>query len=117
MRVRANPALRIAGLGVTLSLALSGCALSGGSDTSATDAGPAARVALLLPETAASRYEAADEPYFAQRLKELCPGCTVDYRNADQDADTQLQQAEDALDKGAEVLVLTPVDSVAAGEI
>ncbi|MER7279505.1 substrate-binding domain-containing protein [Dactylosporangium sp. NPDC000244] len=85
--------------------------------TDATGGGPAARVALLLPERKASRYEAGDQPYFAQKLSELCPGCTVDYRNAEQNAATQLQQAKDALDQGAKVLVLTPVDSVAAGEI
>ncbi|MGI5243816.1 sugar ABC transporter substrate-binding protein [Dactylosporangium sp. CA-139066] len=84
---------------------------------SPSDNGPAARVALLLPERKASRYEAGDQPYFAQKLSELCPGCTVDYRNAEQSADTQLQQAKDALDQGAKVLVLTPVDSVAAGRI
>nr|BFE61955.1 sugar ABC transporter substrate-binding protein [Dactylosporangium thailandense] len=85
--------------------------------TDATGGGPTARVALLLPERKASRYEAGDQPYFAQKLSELCPGCTVDYRNAEQNAATQLQQAKDALDQGAKVLVLTPVDSVAAGEI
>jgi D-xylose transport system substrate-binding protein len=100
-----------------MSLALSGCGLTGGPAESVPDTGPAARVALLLPEQAASRYEATDQPYFAQRLKQLCPGCTVDYRNAVQDADKQLEQAQDALDKGAKVLVLTPVDSAAAAKI
>ncbi|MGC9665175.1 sugar ABC transporter substrate-binding protein [Planosporangium sp. 12N6] len=107
---------RLAGLGLALAT-LAGC----GATTTLTAGhhGPAAggRVALLLPEVKASRYEAADQPYFAQRLKELCPDCTVDYRNAEQDAAKQLEQAKDALDKGAKVLVLTPVDSVAAGEI
>ncbi|GAA2395362.1 sugar ABC transporter substrate-binding protein [Dactylosporangium salmoneum] len=85
--------------------------------TSPPESGPAARVALLLPELKASRYEAGDQPYFAQKLSELCGGCTVDYRNAEQNAETQLQQAKDALDQGAKVLVLAPVDSVAAGDI
>ncbi|NJC71292.1 sugar ABC transporter substrate-binding protein [Planosporangium thailandense] len=118
MRIR-TLAARLAGLGLALSM-LAGCgvtaALTGDAPTGRA-AGPAGRVALLLPELKASRYEAADEPYFAQRLKQLCPGCTVDYRNAEQDAAKQLEQAKDALDKGAKVLVLNPVDSVAAGEI
>ncbi|BCJ53931.1 solute-binding protein [Actinoplanes sp. NBRC 14428] len=102
---------------LAISLAVSGCGLAGGEAGSAPAAGPAARVALLLPELTASRYEATDQPYFAQRLKELCPGCTVDYRNAAQDAGKQLEQAQEALDQGAKVLVLTPVDSVAAAKI
>ncbi|MEU7903360.1 substrate-binding domain-containing protein [Actinoplanes sp. NPDC049118] len=119
MRVLTNIAVRLTGLGLGVTLAVSGCGLTGGpaASTSDTADGPAARVALLLPDLTASRYEAADQPYFAQRLKELCPGCTVDYRNAAQDAAKQLEQAEDALDKGAKVLVLTPVDSAAAAKI
>src|SRR5437588_314311 len=80
-------------------------------------AAPAGRIALLLPELKASRYEAADVPYFSQRLKDLCPGCAVDYRNADQDPTKQASQATEALDQGAKVLVLDPVDSAAAGTI
>ncbi|WP_433615152.1 sugar ABC transporter substrate-binding protein [Dactylosporangium sp. CA-139114] len=100
---------------LAVALLASGCTET--LKTDATGGGPTARVALLLPERKASRYEAGDQPYFAQKLSELCPGCTVDYRNAEQNAATQLQQAKDALDQGAKVLVLTPVDSVAAGEI
>jgi D-xylose transport system substrate-binding protein len=118
MRLRTHPVARLAGLGLALSLALSACSSTGDSDTSSSTGGVAGgRVALLLPMLSSSRYEAADQPYFAQRLKELCPGCTVDYRNADEDAAKQLEQARDALDKGAEVLVLTPVDSAASADI
>jgi D-xylose transport system substrate-binding protein len=112
-------AVRLAGLGLALSM-LAGCGVTNAltaAEPSGPTAGPADRVALLLPEFKASRYEAADQPYFAQRLKELCQSCTVDYRNAEQDAAKQFEQAKDALDKGAKVLVLTPVDSVAAGQI
>ncbi|GAT71123.1 ABC transporter substrate-binding protein [Planomonospora sphaerica] len=98
---------------------LTGCGVLPGSggDEPAAAAKAAGRVALLLPERAASRYDAADAPYFSQRLKQLCPGCEIDYRNAEQDADEQLAQAEEALEEGAEVLVLTPVDSAAAAKI
>ena len=47
--------------------------LAGCTQTLETDdeAGPSAKVALLLPERKASRYEAGDQPYFAQKLSEL----------------------------------------------
>ena len=48
---------------------------------------------------------------------ELCPNCQIIYSNANQDANTQLSQAEAALTNGAQVLVLDPVDSAAAGAI
>ncbi|WP_196445616.1 sugar ABC transporter substrate-binding protein [Planomonospora sp. ID67723] len=100
---------------------LAGCGILPASDDGDTAGGvPGAatgRVALLLPERAASRYDAADAPYFSQRLKQLCPDCAIDYRNAGQDAAEQLSQAEEALEEGAKVLVLTPVDSAAAAKI
>jgi D-xylose transport system substrate-binding protein len=74
-------------------------------------------VALLLPETKTTRYEAADRPYFTQKFNELCPNCELIYNNANQDAQLQLSQAEAALANGAQVLVLDPVDSASAGVI
>jgi D-xylose transport system substrate-binding protein len=68
-------------------------------------------VALFLPHAGADRYEAMDRPYFKLRLKHLCPQCEVDYRNAGNKQEVQDQQVREALDKGAEVLVLDPVDS------
>ena len=75
------------------------------------------KIALLLPETKTTRYETADKPYFEAKLKALCPACQVIYSNANQDAAAQLSQAEAALTNGAQVLVLDPVDSAAAGAI
>ena len=75
------------------------------------------RIALLLPESKTTRYETADRPYFEAKLKELCPDCEIIYNNANQDANTQLSQAEAALTNGAKVLVLDPVDSAAAAVI
>jgi D-xylose transport system substrate-binding protein len=74
-------------------------------------------IALLLPETKTARYESADRPDFEAKFKELCPSCQVIYSNANQNADSQLSQAEAALTNGAQVLVLDPVDSAAAGAI
>jgi len=74
-------------------------------------------IALLLPETKTARYESADKPDFEAKFKELCPDCKIIYSNANQDANSQLSQAEAALTNGAQVLVLDPVDSAAAGAI
>ncbi len=71
-------------------------------------------IALLLPETKTTRYEAADRPYFEAKFKELCPNCQIIYSNANQDASAQLRQFEAALANGAKVVVLDPVDSDAA---
>jgi len=80
-------------------------------------AGGTGKIALLLPETKTARYETADRPYFEAKMKELCPNCEILYSNANQDANAQLSQAEAALTNGAQVMVLDPVDSAAAGAI
>jgi D-xylose transport system substrate-binding protein len=74
-------------------------------------------IALLLPESKTTRYESQDRPHFEQKVKQICADCNIFYANADQDADTQQQQAEAALTKGADVLVLDPVDASSASSI
>lgn len=80
-------------------------------------ASPAGKVALLLPESQTTRYEAFDRPFFEERLMELCPDCEFIYANADQDASRQQDQADSALSQDIDVLVLGPVDSAAAATI
>ena len=75
------------------------------------------KIALLLPETKTTRYESADRPYFEAKFKQLCPTCEIIYSNANQDANAQISQVEAALTNGAQVLVLDPVDSAAAGAL
>jgi D-xylose transport system substrate-binding protein len=75
------------------------------------------KVALLLPESKTTRYEAHDRPDFETEFKKLCPSCQILYSNANQSASTQLSQAQAALTNGAQVLVLDPVDSAAAAAI
>jgi D-xylose transport system substrate-binding protein len=75
------------------------------------------KVALLLPESKTTRYEAHDHPEFASSLKKFCPDCTLLYSNANQDAARQQQQAEAAISQGAKVLVLDPVDFKSAVSI
>ena len=94
---------------------------SGGSNTSggssSSGGGGGGSIALLLPESKTTRYEAQDRPNFEKKVKELCSDCDIIYSNADQDASKQQQQAEAAITKGAKVLVLDPVDAASAGAI
>lgn len=71
-------------------------------------------IALLLPETKTTRYEAHDRPNFEAKVQALCPECKIDYSNANQDPVRQQQQAEAAITKGAKVLVIDAVDAKAA---
>lgn len=87
------------------------------TEAPATQAPTGGTIALLLPETKTTRYETADKPDFEAKMQELCPACQIIYSNANQDASQQLSQAEAALTNGAQVLVLDPVDSAAAGAI
>jgi D-xylose transport system substrate-binding protein len=89
----------------------------GGGSTSSSSGGGGKKIALLLPESKTARYEAADRPYFTDKLKQECSDCELIYSNADQDAAKQQQQAEAAITKGADVLVLDPVDSASAASI
>jgi D-xylose transport system substrate-binding protein len=75
-------------------------------------------IALLLPQTVGSpRYETQDKPDFTADVMKLDPSAKVLYNNAQDSAPNQLQQAESALANGANVLVVDPVDGVAAAAI
>jgi D-xylose transport system substrate-binding protein len=74
-------------------------------------------IALLLPESKTTRYEAQDRPHFEQTVKRLCSDCSIFYANADQDPSTQQDQADAALARGVKVLVLDPVDAASAASI
>ncbi len=94
---------------------LTACASQEGS--SPTDEGANKKIALLLPESKTTRYEAYDRPIFEAKVAELCPECEVVYSNADQDPAKQQQQAESALTQGIGVMVLDPEDSSSAASI
>jgi D-xylose transport system substrate-binding protein len=109
---------RLIGLGIAVSaLALSLVACGSGNPGSSSSASSGKKVALLLPESKTTRYEALDRPLFTEALKADCADCQLIYSNADQDAAKQQQQAEAALTQGANVLVLDPVDGKAAAAI
>lgn len=101
-------------------IALSGCAAgTPTSEDSGAPGGDAASpvIGLLLPEAKVPRFESKDKPYFEAKLKEICPDCTLLYANANSDPAQQQQQAESFLAQGADVLVVDPMDSVAAASI
>lgn len=74
-------------------------------------------VAFLLASTQAERWEKVDEPVFRTYLEDTCNGCSYVTHNADQDADLQSRQFREAVDGGADVIVLNPVDATAAAAL
>jgi len=96
--------LAFAALVIGLGLAACGGSSGGG--------GP--KIALLLPESKTTRYEAHDHPEFEDAVKAACSDCDIIYSNANQDASQQQSQMEAALTDGADVVVLDPVDSTSA---
>ncbi len=76
------------------------------------------KVGVLLPETATSaRWDGVDRPALQADIPQLLPGATVDYANAQGNADTQQTQAQAALTKGDCILVIAPSDSIKAAAI
>src|SRR5919108_209688 len=99
--------LSVAALVVGLGLAACGGGGGGG--------GP--KIALLLPESKTTRYEAHDHPEFEDAVNAACSDCDIIYSNANQDAAQQQSQMEAALTDGANVVVLDPVDSASAASM
>jgi D-xylose transport system substrate-binding protein len=97
---------------LVIGLGLAAC--GGDDDDDDGGGGGGGKVALLLPETQTTRYEAHDRPEFESNLKRHCPDCELIYSNADQDAAKQQSQVEAALTEGIDVLVLDAVDATAA---
>ncbi|GAA5070792.1 sugar ABC transporter substrate-binding protein [Nocardia iowensis] len=87
-----------------------GCS-SGDSAKDANSGGDNPTIALLLPESKTTRYEAFDRPLFEAKVKQLCGNCNVLYFNADQDAAKQQGQFESALTQGADVFVFDAVNA------
>src|SRR5690349_5226614 len=84
---------------VLLALSAAACESSDNSSDSGSSS-DSAKIALLLPESQTTRYEQFDKPLFEAKVKSLCSGCSVIYNNANQQSDTQQQQAEAALNDG-----------------
>ncbi|HET9593912.1 MAG TPA: sugar ABC transporter substrate-binding protein [Solirubrobacterales bacterium] len=107
-----------AGLAIIAMVAV-GC--GGGSDSTSSSGGGGGggggTIALLLPENETPRYETNDKPGIEEAVSKECPECEVIYFNAGGDAEKQQSQGEAALTKGAEVLILDPMDSKSAASI
>lgn len=73
------------------------------------------KVGILLPESKTARYEKFDHPYLVKDIHKLCPKCTIEYRNANQDGDTQRQQVNSVLAAGVKVLILDSVNYKSIG--
>ena len=74
-------------------------------------------VVMLLPENVNARWESQDAFFFKKSMAEMAPGVTVEVFNANNDTATQQRQAEQALTRGAKVLVVIPIDGEAAAII
>ncbi|MDB5082234.1 MAG: xylose binding protein transport system [Chloroflexi bacterium] len=75
-------------------------------------------VGILLPETDSSaRWEQFDHPLLETAIKAAIPGVTIQYANANNNADTQQNQADAALTKGACILVVGAKDADKASAI
>jgi D-xylose transport system substrate-binding protein len=102
-------------------LAILATTACGSTNTAGTqdsqDGKEAPTIALFLPESKTTRYEAFDRPLFEAKVKQLCAECNVLYNNADQDAAKQQQQVEAALTQGADILVLDAVDAGAVAPL
>ncbi len=108
--------LAFTGLGFVAAAALVAVVARGKSSENAamtpTAAGPAKpSVAFLLSTLQEERYQ-KDKKYFEAKAKEL--GLVAFTLAADNDNAKQLAQLEDALARGAKIIVVQPTDSVAA---
>ena len=82
-----TPLQRIATIGAAAIIGVGGLAACGANDASsgtdgadgAAASGDGPIIALLLPESKTTRYEAFDKPLFEAKVAELCSDCTVDY--------------------------------------
>jgi D-xylose transport system substrate-binding protein len=115
-----RPSFRIATIGAALLFGAGGLSACGANDAqSGDDSGDGASdsqvIALLLPESKTTRYEAFDRPLFEGKVAELCADCEIVYYNADQDEAKQSQQLDTAISEGASVIVLDPVNGAGAG--
>ena len=102
---------------LAMAASLAGCGQAPDPLVGATVSADTDVIAFLMPDQASTRYERYDYPLFQAKVNDLCIRCTVIYSNAEADAEKQRQQAEEALDRGARVLVMSSVDPGVAAEI
>jgi D-xylose transport system substrate-binding protein len=102
--------LVLAALAGTLALVGAGC---GGDDEGGDGEGS---IWVLLPDSASSdRWEEDDRRFFGQKFE--AEGIEHNIVNAEADANTQLQQAEQAINEGAKVILLVNLSSESGATI
>jgi D-xylose transport system substrate-binding protein len=99
-----------------------GSANTGGGTTPTTANGNGGKgcmkIGVSLPETATSnRWDGFDRPLLESIIPQMLPGATVDYANAEGNADTQQTQTDAMLTKGDCILVVAANDSIKAARI
>ena len=96
---------------VSLAVGLAACGTAHGPAVMSTARGSGGfTIGLLFPDTHTARWATDDKPLIEQKVKQLCPECTVYYANASADVATQQQQIDSMMANGVRVLVLDPVD-------
>ncbi len=93
-----------------MAFTIAACGKAGSSDSGSADVSKGFKIGLALPENQTARYETYDRPMIVAKIKALCPKCTVDYENAEQDANTQQQQVDTLINNGDKVIILDSVD-------
>ncbi|MGW0825503.1 sugar ABC transporter substrate-binding protein [Streptomyces sp. NPDC002845] len=98
----------------TAAVTLAACGVvDGGNQTEARPTkGDDITVGLLLPETANTRYDKFDFPIIKRKVEELTENKgTVQYANAEADAEKQSRQLEQMITDGVDVILLDAVDA------
>jgi D-xylose transport system substrate-binding protein len=98
---------------ISMALSTAACGKAGGGSPSQATVSAGFKIGLALPENQTARYEAYDRPMIVNKVKALCPKCSVDYQNASQNANTQQQQIDTLINEGVKVIIVDAVDSKA----
>uniref|UniRef100_UPI000B07F520 substrate-binding domain-containing protein n=1 Tax=Streptomyces specialis TaxID=498367 RepID=UPI000B07F520 len=67
-------------------------------------------IGVLFPDNLIPRWQNHDKPQIERGVRALCPECSVEVVNAQNDVATQQQQMDSMITRGVEVLVLDPLD-------
>ncbi|KAB1148261.1 sugar ABC transporter substrate-binding protein [Streptomyces luteolifulvus] len=97
----------VATAAVSTAVALAACGSDAGNDSAG---GSSPKIGVLLPDATTARWETQDRPLLQQKIKELCPDCTIENANAKNDVAIQQEQVDSMITKGVDAILLVPVD-------
>ena len=98
------PRRLLAGLAVALAAGACACAPKIARADAACTPGTTKRIAFLLKQQTAFRYLHADVPFFQKTVE--AAGYKVMFQSAENDPGAQVSQAENALTKGVDAMVI-----------